>query len=527
VRLRDGTVIYVDVFRPTAATAPLPAIVAWSPYGKRGSTHSLEDFPGRAGVPRAATSGLEKFEAPDPAEWCAHGYAVVNPDPRGAFRSEGDIAFWGRREGQDGHDLIEWVAAQPWSNGKVGLSGNSWLAVSQWFIAAERPPHLAAIAPWEGTSDLYRETVCQGGIPSPEFTDWVVSAFVGSGRVEDPTRALQQQPHWAPYWQDKQARFERIDVPAYVVASWTNPLHVWGTLRGWRGIASTEKWLRVHDSHEWSDYYEPANVADLRRFFDRYLKGEDNGWEHTPRVRMAVLDPGHRPPPVRTDAAYPPVELQTVRLYLDAADLTMAERPPAVAGRHHYAVEPRGQAAFTMRFERDIEFCGAASLHLAVSAEGADDMDLFVHLCKLDAAGRPQPISVLLLRNPLLRAFTRWQYRRGNPSMAALYTPGPVGRLRVSMRALDPEKSNEIEPVLSLQQPRRLRPGEIAKVAIALRPMAWKFHAGERLQVVVKAHEIDLIGIPGVPAPRGRNAGRHVLHTGPEHGSRLVLQARR
>ncbi|MFD8000478.1 CocE/NonD family hydrolase, partial [Streptomyces mirabilis] len=79
VPLRDGTTIYTDLYRPVTDN-DLPAIVAWSPYGKRGGTLLFDDFPHRAGVPLSVVSGLEKFEGPDPAYWCAHGYAVANPD---------------------------------------------------------------------------------------------------------------------------------------------------------------------------------------------------------------------------------------------------------------------------------------------------------------------------------------------------------------------------------------------------------------------------------------------------------------
>jgi putative CocE/NonD family hydrolase len=84
------------------------------------------------GVPKSSLSGLEKFEAPDPAEWCPRGYTVVNVDARGCFDSEGDIFFFGTQEGRDGHDTIEWIAEQSWCDGNVALVGNSWLAITQW-----------------------------------------------------------------------------------------------------------------------------------------------------------------------------------------------------------------------------------------------------------------------------------------------------------------------------------------------------------------------------------------------------------
>lgn len=79
--------------------------------------------------------------------------------------SEGDIRYWGTAEGRDGYDAIEELAKLPWSNGKIGLAGNSWLAMSQYYIAAEEPPHLAAIAPLEGLADGFREESFRGGIP--------------------------------------------------------------------------------------------------------------------------------------------------------------------------------------------------------------------------------------------------------------------------------------------------------------------------------------------------------------------------
>lgn len=97
VLLRDGVELLADVFRPmTSDEKPIPAIMPWSPYGKTGSgAQQLDTFPWRVGVPRAATSGLEKWEAPDPAEWVARGYAVVKIDARGSFRSGGDLHVYG------------------------------------------------------------------------------------------------------------------------------------------------------------------------------------------------------------------------------------------------------------------------------------------------------------------------------------------------------------------------------------------------------------------------------------------------
>jgi putative CocE/NonD family hydrolase len=169
IPLRDGVRLRADVFRPNSDTK-VPALVVWGPYGKTGSSPlNLHVMPGRAGVEQSRLSGYESFEGPDPAEWVARGYAIVNVDSRGTVNSEGDIRVQGSAEGRDGCDAVEFIAALPWCNSSVGMAGNSWLAMVQYHIAAQDPPHLKCVAPLEGLSDLLREQVCRGGIPDPGF----------------------------------------------------------------------------------------------------------------------------------------------------------------------------------------------------------------------------------------------------------------------------------------------------------------------------------------------------------------------
>lgn len=102
ITLRDGTVLRADIFRAEARKDdPLPALISWSPYGKTGAGENLTTMFPFLGVGKESLSGLEKFEAPDPAEWCPRGYAVVQPDSRGCFHSEGDLFVVGTqvREG--------------------------------------------------------------------------------------------------------------------------------------------------------------------------------------------------------------------------------------------------------------------------------------------------------------------------------------------------------------------------------------------------------------------------------------------
>ncbi len=83
------------------------------------------------GVPQKKLSNLQKWEGPDPAYWVHHGYAVVNADPRGVGKNPGNIYQFGSQEGRDGADVIDWIGNQSWCSGKVSLSGNSYLSISQ------------------------------------------------------------------------------------------------------------------------------------------------------------------------------------------------------------------------------------------------------------------------------------------------------------------------------------------------------------------------------------------------------------
>lgn len=537
IRLRDGVTIYADVFRPVGDEA-CPALLAWSPYGKEIGGQMLDDVPMRSGVPLSATSGLEKFEGPDPAYWVAHGYAIVNPDKRGAYMSEGNLLYWGHEDALDGCDVIDWIASQKWSNGKVGMTGNSWLTVSQWFIAAERPEHLAAIAPWEGFCDHYRESGTRGGIPAPEFPEMIAETFASAhGMLEDQPRMIVECPFMCDYWEDKAARVENIEIPAYVVASYTNSVHTHGSFAGFRRMASKEKWLRVHNTSEWFDYYTPENVENLRRFFDHYLKGIDNGWEQTPRVRLSVLNPGGTDIVGRAEEDFPLARTQYHKLYLSAADSALLTSLPADQAMSEYQSDSaRHEVTYRYRMERPTEITGYMKLHLWVSAPDHDDMDLAVRVEKLSRDGQPLPD------------------RTGNLIAA-------TGLMRVSMRQLDETRSTEAEPYYTFTTEQKLKPGEIVPVEIEIWPMGLYFDEGEILQLTVGAYQpanaaipfgsasisvprdgftympgqpVEMMTVGGnatqcadpaevVVSPATHNAGRHRIYTGGEYDSYLYV----
>ncbi|WP_406143647.1 CocE/NonD family hydrolase [Streptomyces sp. NBC_01012] len=521
VTLRDGVTIHVDVFRPVGAEE-VPVIVAWSPYGKgQGASASVMGIFGMVGLDNKIVSGLEKFEGPDPAYWCARGYAICNPDIRGVAHSEGDSVLWDRQEGRDCYDLIEWLGVQDWCTGKVAMSGTSYLAVSQWFTAAEQPPHLAAINPWEGVSDVYRDLVMRGGMPDTGFAQQLQEgSFWGNGKKEDILAEAEQHPLISELWENKIPRFDRITVPAYVVASYSNTLHTAGTFRAWRRMGSEQKWLRVHNSQEWPDYYDEANTEDLRRFFDRFLKGEDNGWEQTPRVRYSLLDlEGGDRVNIPADT-FPPAEVTPANYYLDGRSRTLSTEPPAADATVSYTAGANPDTvSFVTRFEQETVLVGYPKAHLWVEAQGSDDMDLFLLVQKLDAYGTPLQQFTVPNQGALIQDVTE----RG---ASILRYKGSDGRLRVSLRHLDKALSTEDVPAHSFDRVEKLSPGEVVDIEVDLLPVGLTFHPGEQLRFVVSSRSLLGTMMPGnreyVPA----NSGQHIIHTGGDHASYLRLPVR-
>ncbi|MBM2620287.1 CocE/NonD family hydrolase [Actinoplanes sp. LDG1-06] len=517
VTLRDGVTIHVDLFRP-AGDEPVPVVVAWSPYGKgQGTSASVKGVFALVGLDNSVVSGLEKFEGPDPAYWCAQGYAICNPDIRGVAESEGDSVLWDRQEGRDCHDLIEWLAGQEWCTGKVGMSGTSYLAVAQWFTAAEQPPHLAAINPWEGVSDVYRDLVMRGGMPDTAFAQLLRDhSFWGRQQKEDILAEAGQHPLMDELWEQKIPDFDRITVPAYVVASYSNTLHTAGTFRAWRRIASQDKWLRIHNGQEWPDYYDEANRDDLRRFFDRYLKDEQNGWEQTPRVRYSVLDlrGGDR---VGVPAeSFPPPGTVSTRYYLDGRTRSLLSSPSEESTAAYVVGSNPDVVSFVTRFEEETVLVGYPRARLWVEARGSDDMDLFVLVQKLDAYGTPLQQFTAHNQGALAQDLTE----RG---ASILRYKGPDGRLRVSLRHLSPTQSTDEVPVHSFDRVEKLSPGEVVTVDVELLPVGLAFHPGEQLRFVVSGRPLLGPMMPGLADYTPANSGVHVIHTGGERASYLQL----
>ena len=495
VKMRDGIIIYADIYRPVDETN-IPAIISWSMFGKRQGMGASEWQV--MGVPPQTISRMAKFESPDPAYWCRQGYAVANVDPRGVGHSEGDICMFGTQDARDGYDFIEWLATQHWSNGRIGMSGNSGVAMTQWRIAAEQPPHLTCIAPWEGTGDLYRESLYEGGIPALGFNQFIVGSLVGLNYVDDTVENAKKYPLMNTYWEDKIPQWEKIRIPVYTTVCW-NHFHLRGSTEGFRKIRSPKKWLRAHREFEWPDTYSKFGLEDLKQFYDRYLKEIRNGWELTPRVRLEVMDAyefnfqENRP-----EKEFPLARTQYKKLYVDAADNALSFEPVAGESKVSYEGET-GFTTFDIKFEETTEITGYMKLRLWVESDGNDEMDLFIAIKKLDEEGNEIPVSVL-----------------GEPH------PGAWGKMRVSHRELDEKLSTDFQPVQAHRKEEKLKPGEIVPVDIEIWPHSRIWHKGQQLRVQVSGHYIR----EGWFEPfswETDNKGNHVIHSGGKYDSYLQI----
>ncbi len=505
VVVRDGTTLRVNVVLPPGA-GPFPVLLSAHPYGK-------DDLPTRRGrgwrlsiqyrVLRQTGplqfSSLTGWEAPDPAWWAAQGYAVVNCDLRGAGTSEGTASLFSAQEGEDVYDLIEWAAAQPWSAGAVGLLGVSYLAISQWEGAAQQPPSLKAICPWEGLTDAYRDLL-PGGIREDGFVkEWShgLKGVRQAYRLSDEQRRRPLRDDW---WQGHVPALAKITVPALICGSFSdNNLHTRGSFRGWERISSADRFLYTHRGGKWAAFYSPPARAAQLKFFDRYLRGHDV--PAPPRVRLEVRESRDVIADVREEDNWPLDRTEWRPLYLTAAGLAAA--PPSQAGRLTFGIPSRG-ACWEWTVPADTELTGPMALRLWLQADGADDINLFAGVEKWRG-----------------RAYVPFEgsYGFGRDRIT-------TGWLKASLRALDQPSSRPFDPVPACTRREPLAPGQVVAADIALGPSATLFRAGETLRLVVAGRWLwphnPFTGQFPAAYEKGRN-GRCTLHWGPEHQARLLI----
>ncbi|MFE0630957.1 CocE/NonD family hydrolase [Streptomyces sp. NPDC058864] len=554
IPMDDGVVLRADVFRPVTEGRH-PVIMTHGPYAK--GLAFQEGYPGMWGplsakypdVTAGSSNRYQNWETVDPEKWVPDGYVCVRVDSRGAGRSPGLLDIFSPRETRDYHDCVEWAGTQPWSNGKVGLLGISYYAVNQWQVAALRPPHLAAICPWEGASDLYREFARHGGILNTFTSVWypvqVASVQHGVGergarnphtgeyvagpgtrpepelaalRTDAPAELL-SRPLDEAYYRERSPELERITVPVLSATNWAHHLHTRGGFEGYARVGSADKWLEVHGLEHFAEFYTDYGVALQKRFFGHFLKGEDTGWDRQPPVQLNVrhVDGTFERRPERE---WPLARTRWTELHLHPGTLELAEEAAPEERSADFDATGDGLTFTTGPFPEDAEITGPAAARLHI-ASTTTDADLFLTLRVLDPRGEDVTF------------------------VSGLDPAGVVGAgwLRASHRATDPERSLPYRPWHTHDRPQPLIPGEIVALDVEIWPTSVVVPAGHRVALTVTGRDFELPGdgpwpsTYGVPMkghgiflhddpddrPSEVFAGTTTLVSGPAHPSHLLL----
>jgi uncharacterized protein len=323
VPMRDGVVLRADVLRPAQA-GRFPVLVYRTPYGKSDALHAYETF----------------------TKAVARGYAVVVQDVRGRYASAGTFEPY-RGEGRDGYDTIEWAAAQPWSNGRVGLFGLSYPAAVQWLAALESPPHLVAMVPamvfstgrnffYSGGAfdlswipwiwnNIAPDVRVRGGLAGPRTEEDAKKAWAGMENEVLPILPLSKMdalrpvapyyyewlahPPGDPYWDfaEVRGRYDRVTAAVLNLSGWHDETYgPEGAIANFGGLVAARPgdprtrlligpWTHGVEetgmARSGDRTFGPAAVIDYDEtvlgFLDRHLRGV--GGPAEPRVRVFVM----------------------------------------------------------------------------------------------------------------------------------------------------------------------------------------------------------------------------------------------
>jgi putative CocE/NonD family hydrolase len=468
IPLRDGTLLYADIFRPESTSERFPAIINIGVYQKDKLWIPPADLEEKA-------NPHMNWETVNPEWWCPRGYACVRVDSRGTGKSPGRSDPSSYQEAVDFYDAIEWTAKQPWCSGKIGTLGISYHASSQWRVANLQPPSLKCVIPWEGRADQYRDQAYHGGIFALGFIGnwWLTHTahhLLGRPRSYNPD-AFQNDMLWnmmrndldSEWWRLCSARWDRINVPLYSVGNWGGySLHLRGNTEGFMNAASKHKKLRIHTGTHFHPFHSEEGRLDQLRFLDYWLKGVDTGIMDEPPVKLEIRTGGSaRPYAFRYENEWPLARTQWTKWYLQidrqpssdehGIEGALVPKPHRTVGRATYPASGATRAGVasgsslstshggsartgisleTPPMERDTEITGPLVLNLWVSST-SEDMDIFATLRNIGPDGKDvwevgqhgQPV-------PLTKGWLRASHRKLDPERARPYRPYHVDAQR-------------------------------------------------------------------------------------------------
>jgi uncharacterized protein len=479
------------------------------------------------------------WETVDPEIWVPYGYVCIRVDSRGAGRSPGYLDIFSPRETKDYYEAIEWAGTQPWSNGKVGLNGISYYAITQWTVAALQPPHLAAMIPWEGAADAYRDMLRHGGVQSNMFIEsWfprqVVSVQHGNPKAvmdpwmneiasgpasellsekqlqinrSNPIQDVLDRPLDDEWYRERSADWSKVTVPFLSAASWAGfGLHPRGNFEGFTQAASQQKWLECHPGRHEEWFYTDYGIALQKRFLDHFLKGENNGWEKEPPVLLNLRKPFSDKFDVRKESSWPLPNTKWTKAYLDAngqSPQLAFEGPPSDSSISFWAMQD-SITFFSAPLEHPTEITGPLAAKLFATSSTAD-MDLFV----------------------TLQAFSPDDREVDFQGTIDPHTPLAQGWLRASHRKLDKEKSLPYRPYHSHDEQQPLKPEEVYELDVEIWPTHIQLPQGYRLALQISGSDFERPVPPDAPneAWRAKGSGPF-LHTHPKDRPKEVFSGK-
>jgi uncharacterized protein len=517
IKMDDGVVLRADVFRPVGE-GNYPVVLSYGPYAKglsfqeayKGNWSRLTESAPE--VLAGSTNKYQNWELVDPEKWVPDGYACVRVDSRGAGRSPGILDVWSPRETLDLYQCVEWAGTQFWSNGKVGIHGISYYAMNQWTVGTLKPPHLAALCIWEGSSDYYRELCRHGGILSDFLHSWhprqvanvqhgvgargaknAVTGELVAGPDTLPETELAKRRTDAPgeakrrriqddYYATRTADCAQIEAPLLSAGNWGGMgLHTRGNFEGYLRAGSKEKWLEVHGDTHFTHFYSNYGERLQKRFFGHFLKGEDTGWDRQPRLSLNIRHP-HEKFVLRGENEWPLARTQWTRFFLQPEGLVLTPQSPAAATTLKYETTGEGLTFRTPPMVKSLEITGPVAAKLWVSSQ-TTDADLFLALRVFDPDGKE--ITFIGSNDPRV--------------------PVGLGWLRASHRKLDPVKSLPYRPWHTHDEEWPLKPGEVVELDIEIWPTSIVVPRGYQLALTVsgKDYEVDGrdIALPNAPYP--------------------------
>jgi putative CocE/NonD family hydrolase len=483
VPLSDGVRIAYVAYRPTR-DGKYPTVMQYDPYVAAGS-------------------------GPNPT-WLDKGYAYIGVSVRGTGCSQGTFSFLnGESHGADGAEIVNWIARQPWSDGAVGLWGSSYPAHTAYFVAAKRPAALKAMVTSSITANVYEDALYPGGMFNIGFTSrWFtlyqpalstagMDARIGWGDTEcepnakahppvDYVRQVQQHPLDDAFWKLRatETYVDRVNVPTIVGMGWQDfQTQITGGITLFAKL-KTPKRLYVLPGGHGVVLGQKVFQDDQIRWFDRWLKGSDNGvekeqpvtvfWEVARKGGTALGGGQSTPNWITTHSAWPVPEAKMQPFYLTGDAQLVADKPSSAE-----QTAPR-----TYTYPTGTELIGSnAQFSLPVEPEGV-----------LVYRSAPMTADLTILGAPQITFHVSLQHDDADfvVDLHDLYPNGDVqylqrGLLRASMRAIDParSRSDAIRHTFNRRAP--LVPGKVYEIKLSLPPIGAVIREGHRLEVTIMA----------------------------------------